>query len=296
VTKQAGVKQVDYQVTTHYHADHCGATAALAAQMLILNYVDHGPSVEVGKSDDWWKQRRGPWFRKGMGQEYDQRYNAYLKAREASRHLVVKAGDVVPLEGVELRVLCSGGKILDKALPDAGQENPACADVERRADDDAEDAQSIGVLVTLGKFRFVYLGDLTWNLEHALFCPVNKVGTVDAYLVTHHAQSFAMDMGAYYHGLSACPKSEVHGLRPRVAILSPKLGVIFPGKALLVKELSAFPISAFWLQVYESQRLSLQRVRFAQLPERGIGRLADLHRIARLRPQMGQQAGQTMGR
>jgi len=27
-------------------------------------------------------------------------------------------------------------------------------------------------------------------------------------------------MGDYYHGLSACPKSEVHGLRPRVAILS----------------------------------------------------------------------------
>jgi hypothetical protein len=38
--------------------------------------------------------------------------------------------------------------------------------------------------------------------------------------VTHHAQSFALSMGAYYHGLSACPKVELAGLRRRVAILS----------------------------------------------------------------------------
>jgi hypothetical protein len=49
---------------------------------------------------------------------------------------------------------------------------------------------------------------------------VNKVGTVDAYLVTHHAQSFDNDRGPYWHGLSASPKAEVHALRPRVAILS----------------------------------------------------------------------------
>ena len=74
--------------------------------------------------------------------------------------------------------------------------------------------------MTFGSFRFVYLGDLTWNVENALFCPRNLVGAVDAYVITHHAQSFPKSMGDYYHGLSACPKSEVHGLRPRVAILS----------------------------------------------------------------------------
>ena len=46
------------------------------------------------------------------------------------------------------------------------------------------------------------------------------MGTADAYLITHHAQSLPKSMGDYYHGLSSCPKSEVHGLRPRVAILS----------------------------------------------------------------------------
>jgi hypothetical protein len=43
---------------------------------------------------------------------------------------------------------------------------------------------------------------------------------VDAYLITHHAQSLPQRFGDYYYGLSACPKSEVFGLKPRVAILS----------------------------------------------------------------------------
>ena len=39
-------------------------------------------------------------------------------------------------------------------------------------------------------------------------------------LITHHAQSLADTRGAYWYGLSAAPKAEVHALRPRVAILS----------------------------------------------------------------------------
>jgi len=71
-----------------------------------------------------------------------------------------------------------------------------------------------------GKFRFVFLGDLTWNVEHDLFYPRNLVGEVDAYIITHHAQALPQSLGDYYYGLSACPKSEVFGLSPRVAILS----------------------------------------------------------------------------
>src|SRR6185437_4414639 len=126
--------------------------------------------------------------------------------------LTVKAGDIIPIKGIELRVVCAGGEVIESPLPGAGMPNPACAEVDRRGDDDAEDAQSIGTLVTFGKFRFIYLGDLTWNVANALFCPRNKVGTVDAYLVTHHAQSLPASLGSYYFGLSACPKSEVYGL------------------------------------------------------------------------------------
>ena len=106
------------------------------------------------------------------------------------------------------------GKVLSEPLPGAGQPNPAGEGVDHRVDDDAEDGQSVGVLVQHGKFRFVFLGDLTWNVEHALFYPRNLVGTVDAYIITHHAQSLPKSLGDYYFGLSACPKSEVFGLSP----------------------------------------------------------------------------------
>src|SRR5690349_18884874 len=48
VAKQAGVKQVDYLVITHYHADHVGGVAQLNAKLPIKNFVDHGPSFESG--------------------------------------------------------------------------------------------------------------------------------------------------------------------------------------------------------------------------------------------------------
>jgi hypothetical protein len=92
----------------------------------------------------------------------------------------VRAGDVLPIKGIEVRAVCSAGQVLPTPLPGAGQPSPPGADLTKRSDDDAEDAQSIGVLVTLGAFRFIYLGDLTWNKENELFAPQNKVGTVDA--------------------------------------------------------------------------------------------------------------------
>src|SRR5436305_874082 len=220
VIKQADVKQVDYLVNTHFCADHFGATAALAEQVPIRHFVDHGRSAEYQRDDNWWKARRGPWFKPGMGKDKDSLYETYLKAAEKGRRMEVKAGDSIPVKGLEVRVLCANGKVLSEPLPGAGQPNPAGEGVDRRVDDDAEDGQSIGVLLQYGKFRFCFLGDLTWNVEHALFYPRNLVGTVDAYIITHHAQSLPKSLGDYYFGLSACPKSEVFGLSPRVAILS----------------------------------------------------------------------------
>src|SRR5678810_438876 len=40
--KGAGVKQIDHMWTTHYHGDHVGSLLALAKQVTIMHYYDHG--------------------------------------------------------------------------------------------------------------------------------------------------------------------------------------------------------------------------------------------------------------
>src|SRR5262245_24304129 len=46
--KLAGVKQIDYLVITHFHADHVGGVPQLAAKLPVKHYVDHGPNRESG--------------------------------------------------------------------------------------------------------------------------------------------------------------------------------------------------------------------------------------------------------
>jgi len=218
--EQNGIRKIDWLVVSHFEDDHMGAAARIAEKVPILHFVDHGESVVYGKDDEWWKDRRGFWFREGMGRQYDQSYDIYRTARERARHIVVKPGDRVPIPGLEVVVVSGAGKVITQPLEGAGAANPDCAGVDRQAEDDAEDGQSVGVVVRHGKFRFIYLGDLTWNTANSLFCPRNLIGTVDAYLVTHHAQSMPREFGEYYYGLSACSPAEVHGLNPRAAILS----------------------------------------------------------------------------
>ena len=94
VFKQAGAKQIDFMINTHYHSDHFGGTAPLAEVMPIVNFVDHGECVEYHRSDEWWKERRRPWFREGIGKQYDTMYERYLTACQKGKRVTVKAGDV----------------------------------------------------------------------------------------------------------------------------------------------------------------------------------------------------------
>src|SRR5689334_432382 len=42
----AGVKQIDYLISTHYHVDHIGNVVELGSRIPVGTFVDHGPTVE----------------------------------------------------------------------------------------------------------------------------------------------------------------------------------------------------------------------------------------------------------
>jgi competence protein ComEC len=170
VAKAAGITRLNYVVITHYHSDHVGGVPALAGLLPIGTFVDHGRSVETGK-------------------DADDLYNAYVVARDRASHLIVRPGDRVPVEGIDVRVVSSAGHVLQRPLAGAGKPNPFCASTKPREFDPSENAQSVGMLITFGKFRMIDLGDLTWNKELDLACPNNKLGTVDVFLSTHHGLS-----------------------------------------------------------------------------------------------------------
>ena len=187
--KEAGVKRIDYLVVTHYHADHVGGVPELAEKLPIRNFVDHGPQTETTR-------------------DAQVLYNAYSAYRDKGNHIQVKPGDVIPIKGIEVKVLSSAGELIAAPLPGAGKPDAECASFQRHAVDTTENAQSVGMLITYGGFRMIDLADLTWNKEYDLVCPVNKIGAVDLYLVSHHG----MDM-------SGSPQL-VHALHPRVAVMN----------------------------------------------------------------------------
>jgi L-ascorbate metabolism protein UlaG (beta-lactamase superfamily) len=155
-------------------------------------------------------------------------FKAYEDARVKGNHIVAKSGEKIPLQGMDVRVVTAGAKPISAPLEGAGAPNSACANIKPRNNDESEDGQSVGLLIGFGKFRFVHLGDLTWNLINQLFCPNNLVGPVDVYLTTHHgmvmpqnvAQIRPMPCCSEDWSRSCCSEAELRGLHPRVAIFN----------------------------------------------------------------------------
>jgi competence protein ComEC len=191
VISGAGVTKIDYLISTHYHVDHIGGMQEFVKRIPVGHFMDHGPSVEV--------REQVPGFQA-----------AYAEIRSKAKHTVLKPGDRVPVAGLDWRIVASAGQALKTPLVGAGQANAAlCADFQRRPDAASPDdnGQSVGSVITLGRFRVLDLGDLLWNNEFDLVCPRNQVGTVDLYMVTHH--------GLDQSGSPAL----VHSVRPRVAVM-----------------------------------------------------------------------------
>ncbi len=186
--KAAGVKKIDYLLVTHYHEDHVGGVPQLMEKLPVRTFVDHGPSVETGKAAEVL-------------------FKTYEGYRQKGAHLEVRPGDRIPVKGLDVEVVSSGGKTIATALPGGGQPNPECASFQKQDEDTGENAQSVGVVITFDKFRMVDLGDLSWNKEYDLVCPVNKLGTADVYVMSGHG------------GASSGSPQLVHAIHPRAAIM-----------------------------------------------------------------------------
>lgn len=169
--RAAGLKRIDYLLITHFDIDHIGDVPELISKIPVGHVFDYG-DMDTSNAQAM------------------QRFRAYAAARDKIGHTVLKAGDMVPIKGAEVRVLSAGGKLITKALAKAGAANALCGSY-KQADalaSDAEDDRSIGLMITTGKFRMLDLADLEAHHSHDLVCPNNLIGPVGVYNVNVHGQ------------------------------------------------------------------------------------------------------------
>lgn len=169
--KAAGLQRIDYLVITHFDLDHIGDVPELATKIPVGHVFDHGD------------------YQTSNAQAM-QRFAAYAAVRDKIGHTVLRAGDRIPIRGVDVRVLSAGGNLITKPIEKAGARNALCESFQQ-ADalaSDAEDDRSIGLLISLGKFRMLDLADLEAHPSHELVCPNNLIGPVSVYNVNVHGQ------------------------------------------------------------------------------------------------------------
>jgi beta-lactamase superfamily II metal-dependent hydrolase len=183
----AGIKQIDHLIITHYHNDHIGALAELAARVSISEFIDHGTNVQPGPNIDPVMQK-------------------YAELYSKAKHTIVKPGDKVPAAGLDWRIVAAAAQTIKTPLPGGGKPNPYCANFKAQNNPQTEDDQSVGSVITFGKFRTIHLGDLTMDRQFDLMCPNNRIGTVNLMLLGRHG--------------NVNSELLVHALRPYAAIMN----------------------------------------------------------------------------
>lgn len=168
IQKVAKLDHLDHIAVSHWHLDHFGNHAALADKIKINNFWDRGIPESLQEDN-----------------KFGERIALY-RAASQNQSKAVKAGDTFTLESKEtplnIKIVTASGEV----IPNEGPANPHAALHKPQPEDTSDNARSVSMLITFGKFRFLTCGDLTWNTEAKLMTPNNPVGQVDLFMVTHH--------------------------------------------------------------------------------------------------------------
>lgn len=239
--RAAGLDHLDYLLTTHFHPDHVGGVVELAARVQVRAFIDHGgfaPGTAARSAADL------------------AAYEAYVKVRAKGKHIEPKPGDRLPLKGVDVVFVSSAGQTITRPVRGPSTPTAACTPTVPEAGERVENPRSTGFHLRFGEFRFVDLGDLTGAPLYDLVCPINKLGTVDAYLLPHHG------------GNDVSHPAFVAAMRPTAAVLNN--GATKGGQARTFEMLRAAPgLQDVW-QLHRSENanvLNFADERIANLDE-----------------------------
>ncbi|MBB5330431.1 ComEC/Rec2 family competence protein [Tunturiibacter gelidoferens] len=198
--RKAGVQRLDYVLITHYHGDHVGGVPELAARIPIGTFLDHGPNREQAPEKGWQSTQAG--------------YDAYQKILSTMNytHIILHPGQRLPVRGLDAMVVSGDGDVIDHSLPRAGAANPSCGVIDQTIagledPDMTENRRSLAVVIQFGRVRILDAGDLTWDRERMLMCPMNKIGHVNIFIVGNHGM------------MASTSPALVDGIAPQVAIM-----------------------------------------------------------------------------